>query len=155
MTTYTLRDCDSGVEQEIQAEDLADARRQAREWAADGSYDLDEGTIWVDVGILSEGESIETVTAQLDPPEPKCPGHEEHAWQSPHAIVGGIKENPGVWGHGGGVIMHACCMHCGARRVTDTWAQRRDTGEQGLESVRYDGPGHYELPEAEAAWRRR
>lgn len=44
----------------------------------------------------------------------------KHEWQSPQWL-GGVKENPGVWGHGGGVIVHEVC-ECGARKITDTWA---------------------------------
>jgi hypothetical protein len=62
----------------------------------------------------------------------------DHDWQSPHALVGGLKENPGVRGHGGGVVIHEVCVHCGTLRVTDTWAQNPSTGEEGLESVRYE-----------------
>ena len=40
-------------------------------------------------------------------------------------------------GHGGGVIIREVCAHCGAYQVTDTWAERSDTGEQGLRSVKY------------------
>lgn len=72
--------------------------------------------------------------------EPTCPDHDEHDWQSPHEIVGGIKENPGVWGHDGGVIINECCMHCGCKRVTDTAAQRHD-GER-ITEVTYE-PGFY------------
>lgn len=149
MATYTLRDGDSGITQTIEADSLDDMREQAEEWAAEGDWDLSNGTVWVDVYVEDDdGDRIETVTAAIDPPEPRCPAG-EHDWQSPHDVVGGIEENPGVWGHGGGVVIHECCMHCGARKVTDTWAQRRDTGEQGLRSVSYDGPGYYELPEGD------
>jgi len=80
---------------------------------------------------------MDTVT--IDPPEPPCTttGRTEHKWRSPHALVGGLEENPGVWGNGGGVIVHQVC-DCGVRRIRDTWAHRRETGEQGLDSVRYE-----------------
>lgn len=76
----------------------------------------------------------------LQPEAPKCLDgkRDTHDWQSPHAIVGGIKENPGVWGHGGGVKITEVCVRCGCGRHTDTWAQNPSTGEQGLESVRYE-----------------
>lgn len=148
---YTLVDVVGDVRKEILAADEDDMREQAKAWAKEGDWDLSGGTIWVDVRVLdADGDRVETVTAAIHPPEPRCTGG-EHDWQSPHEIVGGIEENPGVWGHGGGVIIHECCMRCGAHMVTDTWAQRPDTGEQGLESVRYDGPGHYTLPQEDAA----
>jgi hypothetical protein len=79
----------------------------------------------------------ESRTFAIEPDAPGCT-EGEHDWQEPYEILGGLKENPGVWGQGAGVIMHSVCMHCGCERVTDTYAQRPDTGEQGLTSVRYE-----------------
>lgn len=74
----------------------------------------------------------------IDPPEPDCaPGH-AHDWCSPYDVLGGLAENPGVQGRGGGVIIREVCQHCGTYRERDTWAQDRCTGQQGLESVRYE-----------------
>ena len=81
------------------------------------------------------GERVE-VTTTIDPEEPDCTG-EEHDWQSPHEVVGGCEENAGVHGHGGGVIITEVCSHCGKYKSTDTWAQNRSTGEQGLTSIEY------------------
>lgn len=89
------------------------------------------------------GES-DQATIEVAPDEPECIGDEEHDWQSPIELVGGIPENPGVWGHGGGVIIHEACLRCGCRRRTDTWAQRRDTGERGLTQVSYR-PDEYDV----------
>lgn len=88
----------------------------------------------------------ESHTIAIDPPEPECCAA-EHDWQSPHELLGGAKENPGVWGHGGGVIIRDCCADCGAYRVRDTWAQDPATGEQGLESLRYE-----DADESSATW---
>jgi hypothetical protein len=77
-----------------------------------------------------------------DPSEPECEG-DEHDWT----------DTGDVQAHGGGVTYNECCPHCAWVRSTDTWAQRPDTGEQGLTSVSYtreededqsdylDGPG--------------
>ena len=46
---------------------------------------------------------------RIDPQEPKCT-EPEHDWQSPQEIVGGIKENPGVWVHAAGIIVHEVCL---------------------------------------------
>lgn len=75
-------------------------------------------------------------TVNLDPPEPECAG-DEHEWRSPLSVVGGIESNPGVWAHGGGVLIREVCRHCGRYRETDTWAQCPTTGAQGLRSVTY------------------
>lgn len=96
----------------------------------DAAGDLD-----VEVGA---GES-DTISVSIDQPEPDCPSDEgQHDWQSPIEVVGGIAENPGCWGHGGGAIVTEVCVRCGCSRKTDTWAQRSDTGEQGLTEVTYE-----------------
>lgn len=121
---------------------LADVKQALSSAIESGDYGQHESTTWVDAYATCAltGERID-VTVTMGPDEPECTGA-KHDWQSPIEIVGGIKENPGVWGHGGGVIITECCMHCGCKRTTDTWAQRPDTGEQGLESVTYE-PGAY------------
>lgn len=81
------------------------------------------------------GERVD-VTTTIEVDEPDCE-KSEHDWQSPHDIVGGCEENPGVQGNGGGVVITEVCAHCGMYKITDTWAQNRSTGEQGLTSVEY------------------
>ncbi len=96
----------------------------------------------VDVAEVKIDRASHRVT--IDPDEPDCVGGDGHAWASPVKLVGGIKENPGCWGHGGGVIIDEACLRCGCRRQTDTWAQDPTDGTQGLRSVEY-APGHYDL----------
>lgn len=123
------------------------AHDAAQKYVDDGSYDTEAETTWINVtvwreGIDSDGDDVlveqETVKIALDPDEPACIDGEEHDWQSPHSIVGGIKENPGVWGHGGGITIQAACLRCGCGRLTDTWAQDPEDGRQGLRSVSYE-----------------
>jgi hypothetical protein len=134
-----------GAEETITATSLADARTQAVEWAREGDY-IDEGqeTIWVDVRVDGADGSHDTVTVAIDPEEPECSDENGHEWAAPVDIVGGCKESPGVYGHAGGVTISEVCVHCGCRKLIDTWAQRRDTGEEGLKSLRYD-PKHYDV----------
>ena len=147
-----------GASQPIEADDLQDALEQAEEWVRDGDWDVSGGTIWVHAYLTvidDDGEiSGHRITAQIDPESPLCDDGQEHDWQAPYSIVGGIKENPGVWGHGGGVMITEVCMICGCERVTDTWAQDPETGEQGLDSVQYEGSKYADevqaLREAEA-----
>jgi hypothetical protein len=40
-----------------------------------------------------------------------------HDWRTPHSVVGGLRENPGVWGVGAGVAEHFVCSRCGAYKV--------------------------------------
>lgn len=141
-----------GASKTITAESLADAITEAEDWARDRSWNLENETYWVQVYLMDmdeEGEEIDShrIKVQIDPAEPDCT-ESEHDWQAPVEIVGGIKENPGVWGHGGGVTIEEVCLHCGCGKLIDTWAQDPETGEQGLQSVAYQ-PGKYT---AEVEW---
>lgn len=78
-------------------------------------------------------------------PEPDCSDDEAHDWANPHELVGGCEENPGVWSSGGGVEMHAVCLTCGLRRITDTWGTDPYTGAQGIETIRYEEPEEADL----------
>lgn len=140
MPTYTIRD--EGDSFTFEAINEREAKAIAREWLENGAADLDvESTTWIHGHLTTEGEyGSLRVTATIQPPVPKC-GAEDgdaHDWQSPYELLGGLRENPGVWGHGGGVIVNEVCMRCGCKRTTDTWAQDRETGEQGLTSVTYE-----------------
>lgn len=142
---------------EIEAET---AKAAAREWAETGDWGDRSQTLWITVRVTpldGEGEEIddesESHTITLDPEEPECADGKEHDWQSPLSIVGGCKENPGVQGHGGGVIITCVCAHCGCYQIIDTWAQNPENGEQGLRSVEYKDAD--EETEAWVASRRR
>lgn len=123
----------------ITAESAAEAIAIARDNVDRSNYSGSTGTLWISVRVSCEetGE-VEDDDVTLHEDEPACADDETHDWQSPHCLVGGLTENPGVHGNGGGVIITEVCRHCGTKRVTDTWAQNPDTGEQGLESVEYE-----------------
>lgn len=136
---WTVSDRDSGVTDDLGVFTEADAREAAGDWVRDGSYDASTGTLWIDVRIACAitGEEAR-VTVTIDPDEPDCAAGKDHDWQSPHKLVGGSPENPGVWAKTGGILVTEVCIHCGTARVTDTWAQRHDTGEEGFTSIRYE-----------------
>jgi len=123
--------------------------------ARDGDWTVEERTIWIhDIATPIDpatGKPIEAarvaVTTTIQPPAPACARGRDHQWRSPYSVLGGIAENPGVWGKGGGVIIREVCAHCACYRVTDTWAQDRSTGEQGLTEVSYE-----EADDASLAW---
>jgi hypothetical protein len=152
MPLYLFRDQTSGVDSAIvEARDLAHAKKLAADWMRECEWGAKE-TIRVRVWVIpadAEGEPLtqpdqwgdlidtdwEEIEVRIDPPAPKCTA-EEHGWQSPLEIVGGIEENPGVWGHAGGIVIHEVCLHCGCGRVRDTWA---DDGHGGhAESIHYE-----------------
>jgi hypothetical protein len=135
-------------------------REAAQEYVDSGDWgDSNGSTTYIDVSVwrnafvldvLSDAQleriNEESHTIAIEPEEPACIA-DDHDWQSPYEVLGGLEENPGVHGHGGGVIIREVCANCGRYRITDTWAQRRDTGEQGLRSVSYE-----DADEASSEW---
>jgi hypothetical protein len=69
-------------------------------------------------------------TIQLDPTEPPCIDDDGHAWTAPYDIVGGLPENPGVFGRGAGVRIHKICSRCGQHHFIDTSAEDVSSGER-------------------------
>lgn len=138
MTTYLCTDGNGDID--ITADSPEEA---AQQYVDGGDWGSDSKTWWIDVRVTPyaedgtpDSDASERHTIQVDPIEPDCTA-DEHDWQSPIRVVGGLHENPGVYGHGGGVVFTEVCAHCGCYRITDTWAQRSDTGEQGLRSLEY------------------
>lgn len=108
------------------------------------------GTLFVEVGVYcEETEESNYTTIVLPPKEPSCRLNSDHDWQSPHAIVGGLPENPGVWGHGAGVLIKECCINCGCQRITNTWDYDPNTGIQGYETITYNPEYYLDLLEGE------
>lgn len=131
---------DGNAEIEIEADD---AREAAQEYVDGGDWGSDEKTFWVTVHCTDEDGDTERVKIEVEPTEPACEGDAEHNWQAPYEVLGGLKENPGVWGSGGGVKYTMLCKRCGCGKHVDTWAQDSNDGEQGLTSVEYVA-GEYE-----------
>jgi hypothetical protein len=130
------------------------------QWPAGADYQADEGdladdidpdawrcdddmeTEWIDVRwwlpVVRWDGVVDTVdydrTFAIDP---EVPGDCEHEWCSPHSVVGGCEENPGVRGRGAGVEITEVCQHCGMYRVTETDAQSRHDGRYRGERVSY------------------
>lgn len=132
-------------------EDHDSGRDAAQAYVDRGEWGDNDETSWVTVHVWLEGIDTDGDTVRvsedshkiaIEPDEPKCIGDEEHDWHSPYEIVGGCKENPGVWGSGGGVCIQEVCTICGCGKITDTWAHDPSDGEQGLTSVSYQ-PGKY------------
>lgn len=134
----------------------------AQDYVGDGDWGFRVETDWIDVdawrvGYLlgADGRAIKVEIDRashkiaLEPEEPECE-QPEHDWRSPYSVLGGVRENPGVWGHGGGVVIREVCAHCGRYRITDTWAQHRATGEQGLTSTSYEDADERSLAWIEA-----
>jgi hypothetical protein len=130
----------------VEASNLASAIEDARDEVDRSRYDTSAGPVWVDFQIVNQDDQDDRgeFTIGLDQDEPVCSA-EAHDWQSPYEVLGGLREDPGVQADGGGfVARRCCCAHCGAYYI---FAQRRDTGEEGLYEVRYQA-----ADEASLAW---
>ena len=116
---------------EIEYDSDTSADDAAKEYVDDGDWGQQTETSWVTVytyrrGIDPNGAVVqvgrESHKITLAPDDPECIDGHDHVWKSPYSILGGCKENPGVCGNGGGVIIHECCMLCGCKKTTDTGA---------------------------------
>ena len=69
----------------------------------------------IDEEATDEGQSSDCSGKYSDAlPECAADGGGEHDWQSDYDVVGGIRENPGVWSTGGtGMGFDYCCAKCG------------------------------------------
>ena len=135
MRTYICDDGNAPLEIETNTPQEA-----AEKYVAGGSWGNHSETIWVVVSVMEKSSSEPNpvwIKVPVDPEEPPCDDPADHDWQSPHQVVGGLEENPGVFGHGGGAKKITVCAHCGMYRVWDGWATDPEDGEQGLESISY------------------
>ncbi len=142
MTKYVMRE-DSGATEITEAESIDEALQDAREWASGGTY---EKRVMVGVRVIelnADGEQTDNmlsdeVEAGPEPKAPECEDGQKHDWQSPHEVVGGIKENPGVWATGGtGLSIREVCAHCGCYRQQRQTGSQRNPGELP-ETVTYE-----------------
>ena len=144
---------DGTAEIETDADNADDAQAQyvaSGEWGSDRATRIHEVSAY-QKAISIYGETVEvnreTGSVEIQPTEPDCCDG-EHEWESPISLVGGIEENPGVWGHGGGVVIEQVCRKCGCGKTTDTWAQSCH-GEQGLHAVSYTAGQYTDAIEAQ------
>lgn len=134
---------------EIEAES---ARAAAQSYVNGGDWHVDDRTIWIDVRVAELPREPDELDLEHDsrhriavePAEPDCVDQNGrrrrglHAWSNDVRLVGGLRENPGVFACGGGVVIRRICTQCGAGEVVNTWATDPATGEQGLRSLHYE-----------------
>ena len=127
----------------IKAASWDEAMSRAAEYMAEFHYSADERgkqrisytvyrlpagtTIWDEDHISPADQHICEVTGESRDAThvkwgtaPDCP-HGEHEFLSTLEHEGGLKENPGTWGHGGACIIKSHCMHCGLPKTDDYW----------------------------------
>jgi len=147
MARYRVQD--DGYSEDFEADDDDAAVAFAEEWLRSGDWDRSQ-TLFLKAEVIEldddgeYGETLGHVRVTLLPEEPRCVSG-SHVWCSPYDLLGGLRENPGVFGHGGGVRIKEICKHCGLCKLTDTWATNPCDGTEGHEAVEYFPPGEREL----------
>lgn len=127
--TAWLEGLDGTYETTIEAADLESAWDAAEEWALD--FDGDDYDGDGDYGdyvsrsayghlIVADDESGEERSGMVLVAEAEdddgCDG--PHEWTRPHDVVGGLRENPGVWSRGGlHLEFRSVCARCGVLRI--------------------------------------
>jgi len=141
----------NGGDTDIEADNLKEAWEYAVAWAKEGDWPDDGCLIQLNVSrqdddgeILEEEWDFVEIVPDEDALDEYSDDHKrddhEHDWRAPHSIVGGIRENPGCWSHGGLRLTFESVCRCGARRHEDYDPQRYQQ-HQGLERItRIDYP---------------
>ena len=117
---------------EVEAASLDEALELAADWAREGEWDPRGVLIEVEVRCPETGEGAVAeivVGADEDALDEHAAEHwrsgHVHRWETPHWLVGGLQENPGVTGCGGARIIIESWCRCGARRREDSDPLRR------------------------------
>lgn len=144
ITTYEAQD--DQVTEKLNATSMADALIEAeRSWQS-GSWDthseIDVVVHEVITTTTTDDDGEETETREVGQSqtiyvevgevesEPACDAADEHDWCRPHAVVGGLDSNPGVWSGGGTALdMRDVCSCCGIYRDTHYAGSQRNPGE--------------------------
>ena len=135
---YTIGE-ESGATDTIEAASLDEALQAAKDWAADGDYDEQcMVEVWAEED--ETGKRVyDDVMAGPQPEEPECTS-DEHEWEAIHSLVGGMRENPGVWSLGGTrMSFDHVCIHCGHYRRVEHAGWQRNPGELSVK-VSYRAP---------------
>jgi hypothetical protein len=134
----------------IEANDMQDAMDTASSNWKMGDWDTKSIVEVRVVEIDADGKEIgdaDWVDVEVgeDPTPPECT-EDDHDFVADHSVVGGLKENPGVWSAGGTRLkILTCCKHCGSYKREVIVGAQHNPGE--CDTVEY-------LPadEASIAW---
>jgi len=106
----------------VEAANMAEALECASTWVDEGDWSKCSGEVCVRVTEMIDGEEGDWectyVDITQDAEEPFCEQGDSHEWESPYEIVGGCKENPGMWSEGSSLTVKRCCSNCGMYKVT-------------------------------------
>lgn len=159
MPAYTYRE--PGFEEHFGAETDTEAETTAKRMLRSGEYEQNDppSTFRVSCYVARTGpdgqeEDGFTVSVDIDPDEPACPVRKDdgHDWSSDHRMVGGLTENPGVFGSGHGQVRTVeACLACGARKTDDLGGTDTATGDP-MRTLTYEPPGTVTPPGMPVYW---
>ena len=83
---------------------------------------------------LTDDQPATDCSGSYSDPEPECDSDGsddgEHDWREPHDLVGGVRENPGVFSLGGTrMAFRSVCACCGVYRREERAGSNRNPGE--------------------------
>lgn len=157
MATYTVRMSDEQCSETetFEADSLdaaaAEAGERTRDWIEGGDWG-DDGAIvsarWeLYEGDNADGDPVEDGHEQVEI-EPDhdtlmrragAPADCDHEFISTYEVEGGLRENPGVWSHGGTTMsFRSHCRHCGLQKREVSYGSQRNPGQS--DRVEYEMP---------------
>lgn len=133
----------------IEGDDLECALDYAEEKWQDGSWD-EKQTIRIYAQEIDwDGKTIgDSITRDIevgeDSPWAECFEADAHEWCAPFDLVGGLKENPGVFSLGGTtMVFKKVCLHCGCYKTETKYGVQRNPGQSDkIEYTRSDAESH-------------
>lgn len=130
----------------------------AEEYVSDGDWGEGKSSVRVHVwreALDYDGETVRVAESSHDVDageDPRAVGEcgtddDDHDWEAPLELVGGLRENPGVFSTGGTSFrFESVCVNCGTYRTRTSAGMQRNPGEPS-ETVEYR-----EADEASLAW---
>jgi len=153
---FVVRDNEGGSEEEVDGVDTAE---EAAKEILD-SYDYTGFVTFYVYKRIQFGDikmdtkkDTESITLQAEVVTPGCSEAPSHEWVTPYEVLGGLKENPGVWGYGVVTISQEVCKHCGCLKTTDTWATNPSDDTQGHTVVSFEALGDHNHSEEFETWK--
>ena len=124
----------------IESDDMDAACDYAEEKWKNGSWDSKcRITLSVQEIDRNEKEIGDAKTFEVECGEDPAEPCDEHDWQSPHSLVRGLKENPGVWSLGGTTTKYKeVCALTGWYKITIRYGVQRNPGQ--CDSIEYSEP---------------
>lgn len=109
----------------------------ASEYAELHAAPADEKTYWLSLHVVRSDGVPDRQKVAIHP-EVKCTSKFGHYFSSDFEAVGGLRENPGVFGTArNGTFVVEVCEHCKVFKTTQSGAQDPIDGERGLTAISY------------------